>query len=619
MKRKILILFCTSAFFSSSPGFAQNTRIVVDGSRVMNKIPARMFGSCIEDVNHEIYGGLYDQLLYGESFEEPKNKNGLAVSSAWDALITTAQGSFMLDSSGAYNGKQAQIIQYNSGKGRIGVANSGLNRWGIAIKKGGTFQGRIYLRAETFSGSVTLALQSADGGKTYATHTVTNITPVWQKYPFSLTANTTDSQARFALYIENKGKLWVDQAVLMPAGDRQFKNLPIRADIAVRMQQEGINFLRYGGSMVNAAEYRWKNMIGDPDKRPPYKGWWHPYTSNGFGISEFVQFCKAAGFEPAFAINIEEQPEDVANMVDYLSGDGHPNPLNIHFIEIGNEEVIGTDDPAGYKYYTERFNLLYDAIHARDPDIQVICSAWWRPKSANMQTVFKAINGKAAYWDLHTSADAARSGETVDKTLAEMQQLFLEWDPHTKMKCTIFEENGGKHDLQRALGHATTLNAVRRHGDFLLSSCAANALQPFRQNDNGWDQGQIFFTPSRVWAMPPFYAQQMASKNYQPLRIFSSVKGDLDVTATRSESGTTLIIHVINPTASATKTSIALKHFSDLKSTIKVFSLSGDPDGENTSEHPEKIITKEKTMSFTGGQAEYVFPADSYTILRFEK
>ncbi len=28
-------------------------------------------GACIEDVNHEIYGGLYSQMLFGESFQEP--------------------------------------------------------------------------------------------------------------------------------------------------------------------------------------------------------------------------------------------------------------------------------------------------------------------------------------------------------------------------------------------------------------------------------------------------------------------------------------------------------------------------------------------------------------------
>src|SRR5262245_50740358 len=28
-------------------------------------------GACIEDVNHEIYGGLYSQMVFGESFQEP--------------------------------------------------------------------------------------------------------------------------------------------------------------------------------------------------------------------------------------------------------------------------------------------------------------------------------------------------------------------------------------------------------------------------------------------------------------------------------------------------------------------------------------------------------------------
>lgn len=66
------------------------------------------------------------------------------------------------------------------------------------------------------------------------------------------------------------------------------------------------------------------------------------------------------------------------------------------------------------------------------------------------------------------------------------------------MKCTILEENGNLHNMQRALGHATILNTTRRMGDFLLTSCAANTLQPYLQNDNGWDQGQVFFTPDRV-------------------------------------------------------------------------------------------------------------------------
>ena len=45
--------------------------IRVDASQTAGRITPWMYGSCIEDVNHEIYGGLYDQKIFGESFEEP--------------------------------------------------------------------------------------------------------------------------------------------------------------------------------------------------------------------------------------------------------------------------------------------------------------------------------------------------------------------------------------------------------------------------------------------------------------------------------------------------------------------------------------------------------------------
>ena len=46
----------------------------------------------------------------------------------------------------------------------------------------------------------------------------------------------------------------------------------MRRDVAEGLIDQGITVLRYGGSMVNNAEYRWKKMIGPRDRRPPYRG-----------------------------------------------------------------------------------------------------------------------------------------------------------------------------------------------------------------------------------------------------------------------------------------------------------------------------------------------------------
>lgn len=89
------------------------------------------------------------------------------------------------------------------------------------------------------------------------------------------------------------------------------------------------------------------------------KGIGIPYSTNGFGIEEFLKFCEAAGFEAAFAVNIEETPEDIVDMVEYLNGpvssvwgkkradNGHPKPYGVKYIEIGNEEVIHADATDG--------------------------------------------------------------------------------------------------------------------------------------------------------------------------------------------------------------------------------------------------------------------------------
>lgn len=693
-------------------------RIEIDPARVLNRVTDAMYGSCIEDVNHEIYGGLYGQLIFGESFEEPPtgavphgwkayggqwypdgtgihvrggpgpklvgpelgdgtfeaelapsndmgenagflvrvsnaaegadafdgyeislgardrrlilgkhrhdfrsiqsvpapivpgrwhrlqvqlsgpriqvfldaettpridftdpdrpfltgavalrtwhsnvsfrnlllNGNPVSVSLAspgvsrmWDAV---GKGDFAVEQ-GAYNGTYCQKVVAHTGF--AGVANRGLNRWGISTTKGRAMEGRVYLRGNV--GEATVSLQSQDGSRVYASQKLAVGDP-WGKAPFRLVPNTTDPKARFVVGSDKPGSLCIDQAVLVN-GDR-FAGLPIRGDIGRMMQAEGLKFVRYGGTMVNVPGYRWKSMIGDPDKRPPYVGHWYPSSTNGFGIFDFLRFCEAAKFGAAFAINAEETPEDAADLADYLTAptsnpwgkkraeDGHPAPYRPEYIEIGNEEAIGNQNEAAMIHYAERFQLLATAIHRRNPSLKLVCAAWWDANNPAMEKVFRAVETQAAAWDLHFWSDDPNAGTSIDRDLDLVQTKFKVWNPNTKLKAVVFEENGGLHDERRAMGHATTLNATRRHGDFVLADCAANGLQPFRQNDNGWDQGQIFFTPDKVWGTPPFEAHQQISRDHLPLRVAAKVTGPIDAIALRSEDGKKVSVTVVN-------------------------------------------------------------------------
>ena len=553
------------------------------------------------------------------------------VSGFWDPVLTgTAKAGFLTDSTQPYNTHRSQRVELTGGIGSAGVANRGLNRWGISVEKDGTYSGRVYLRGDQLKGDVTVSLQNLEGSLIYASQTLSGITASWTRFPIILTTNAGDPEARFVISIDAPGTLWIDQAVLMKPATGRFKGLPVREDIANAMLDGKLSFLRYGGTAVNVPEYRWKKMVGDPDLRPQYKGNWHPHTTNGFGIIEFVAFCERAGIEASFAINTEESPQDMADMIEYFNGDvsttwgkaraadGHPEPYRVKYIQIGNEEVIWGDIAADYDHYIERFKLLAAAMRAKDPGLQFINAAWWRGNNPNCEKVLKELEGNAAYWDFHPWADDANSGQKTDEMLTEAEQLFQKWVPGTKTKVVIFEENGNLHNQQRALGHATTLNAVRRHGDFVVIDCEANGLQPWRQNDNGWDQGHVFFTPSQVWGMPPYYAQRMASENHLPLRIDSNVAGNttLDVTATKSRDGKTVCLHVVNPDLTEITTDIKVDHFYPDTPAANVWTLSGKLNGANTPEHPTMIQPVETIITNAGGDFSHTFAASSYTIIR---
>jgi alpha-L-arabinofuranosidase len=206
----------------------------------------------------------------------------------------------------------------------------------------------------------------------------------------------------------------------------------------------------------------------------------------------------------------------------------------------------------------------------------------------------------------------------AENEMKEMQRLFKEWNPNTTMKCAVFEENGTTHNIERALAHATMLNIVRRMGDFVLTTCAANALQPYMQNDNGWDQGQVFFTPSQVWRMPPSYAQQMSSQYHKLLRLYSSVSNpSLNVTATTDEKKNEVVLHIINRSDENISTTLDLSNYANpiLK---KAITLSGSLKGANSSEEPEKYIPVDRTASIANALKPN-FPANSYTILVYQR
>ena len=89
----------------------------------------------------------------------------------------------------------------------------------------------------------------------------------------------------------------------------------MRKDLAEALLAQGIGVLRFNGGMIEVPGYRWRNLRGPRDQRPPYDGFYDRYCSSGFGPAEVVAFGQAAGLPVVPALNLDETPEDVADFV----------------------------------------------------------------------------------------------------------------------------------------------------------------------------------------------------------------------------------------------------------------------------------------------------------------
>ncbi|MEN6534112.1 MAG: alpha-L-arabinofuranosidase C-terminal domain-containing protein [Bryobacteraceae bacterium] len=638
-----------ASLFMTSMLLAQGVRIDVYADRLGPRVSRYLTGACIEDVNHEIYGGLYSQMVFGESFQEPvpqKPGDAPTISGMWrKATRGDVKGSYSIVTDRPFIGKQSQRMSFESGAGEWGVENQGLNRWGMNFVAGKPYEGYIWVRLEKTL-EVFVALENRDGTRVYAERGVAPIGLGWQRLDFALTPNASDANGRFVLKLKQSGAVVLGHAFLQPGQWGRFEDLPVRRDVAEGMIEQGITVLRYGGSMVNNAGYRWKNMIGPRDRRPPYAGTWYKYSTNGWGILDFMDFCEAAGFEYIPAFNMDETPQDMADFVEYAKGSretewgrkrmasGHRGPYELHYIQLGNEERV---DEA----YFAKFKALAEVIWAKDPNVVLVVGDFVYSKRIRDPFHFEGAASKITslaaqqkilhlakqhnrevWFDLHVNTAQPSPADGSLEGMFSFADALAKIADGARHKVAVFEFNAHNHAQKRALANALAINAIERDGRLPVVT-SANGLQPDGQNDNGWDQGLLFLNPSKVWLQAPGYVTQMLSRNYLPQLVRCEVSGGngkLDANAKRSMDGKKLTLQVVNPGEEAVAARIKLGGFTPRQPQAQVIELTGPMEALNTAQNPSVIVPKQSQWNHRVGAAgsNYTFPANSFTLIRFE-
>jgi alpha-N-arabinofuranosidase len=417
--------------------------------------------------------------------------------------------------------------------------------------------------------------------------------------------------------------VWIDNASLMPEDTVG----GWRRDVveAVRALKPGI--IRFGGSALddaNLGEFQWRDMVGDPDRRKPFRAW-GGLQPTGPGLEEIVQFCKQVGAEPLICVRVRGQsPKDAADQVQYFNGaadtplgklrkqNGHAEPYRIRYWQVGNEQ--------GGAEYEARLPEFCRAMKEADPEIKLLASY---PSAGVLKKAGELIDFVCPHhYDVEDLA-----GCVAD--LARVRKLLAEGAPDRQIKVGVTEWNttaghwGPRRaklwTLQNALDCSRYQNLMHRHADLVTIANRSNLI-------NSFCSGIIQTDRSRLYKTPTYYAQQLYAKlgGSKPLKVESAADGGAapDLSATLSADGKTLTLFAVNATLADVTRPLDLSAFGKRRQDVEVWMLAdrqkaGEPDVTNGFNDPERVAPVRSMQNMQGARFTYRFPALSLTVIRW--
>ncbi len=395
---------------------------------------------------------------------------------------------------------------------------------------------------------------------------------------------------------------------------------------AVRALKPGV--IRFGGSALddsNLGEFDWRDTIGDPDKRKPFRAW-GGLQPTGPGLEEIVQFCREVGAEPLICLRVTRKgPKDAADEVEYFNGsinspmgklrasNGHPESYRIKYWQIGNER-------AGKDYET-RLPLFCQALREVDPSITILSSY---PTVGVLEHAGKWLDLVCPH---HYSIDDL-AGEEAD--LRAVREMIRQHGRGRSIKVGITEWNTtGGHwgttrgmlwSLHNALACSRYHNLMHRYSDLVAIANRSNLI-------NSFCSGIIQTDNRRLYKTPTYYAQWLYANlaGDRALKIESSISSNTvpDMSATLSADGAVVTLFAINSGVSPVTRPIDLSAFGTGGQEFKVWTLAdsqhaGEPDVTNSFDDPQRIVATESKQKVGSSKFDYQFPPYSLTVIRWQ-
>lgn len=549
MLKQCLLLAAVTAVTFAAPA---QTVMNIDATRRGPVISPYQYGLFFEEINHAGEGGLYAELVKNRSFEQ-----GL---DAWNAVGGATMG---LRTAGLLNSMQGHALALTttgaSASDWKGVANGGY--WGMAIRTDSTYTLTLWAQgAARYADHVKAQLRSADGTTVLGEATLSGtINPtVWNKLTATIRATGSDKKGQLAIVTDQNGTLLLDMVSLFPYTWNHRTN-GLRPDLAQLLADTKPSFLRFPGGCYVEGEgsydnaFQWKKTIGPIEERPGHMNQnWHYYSTDGLGYDEYLQLCEDLGAAPLFVVNVglghgytfslaetEALVQDALDAIEYANGDastewgarrvanGHPEPYNLKFIEIGNENYQASEG-AQSQQYAERYAMFRKAIKAKYPDI--VC-----------------IGNVEAWGTDNPSWRNEHPVELVDehyyRTFDWMRANYNKYDNYPRAIGVYngeYAANGSGYgrygNMNSALGEAIYMLGMERNSDV----CRMASFAPIftHEADPTWAYDMIHFNAADHFVTPSYHVQKLLGQSLGQQNLLWTESGNaMATTATAVRVG----------------------------------------------------------------------------------
>ena len=519
--------------------------IGIDLSKKGHDVPESLYGVFFEEINHAGDGGIYAELVKNRNFEEhvlPSGmtyKDGYAVAPhslnyehggyrdwkvKWDTYSLKMDGWNVLGKATADITDENQLdpatphaLRLNIEAPGATLENSGY--WGMRIIGNDKYDLRFYVNPTDYTGKVTAKIVSSTGKVLAKQSFELKKGDNWQELTAVMTPKTTDYKATLQLEFDKAGTAYVDYVSLFPQNTFKGRKNGLRPDVAQKIADLKPGFVRWpGGCIVEGATLenraKWKETIGDPMKRHSEWILWNYHCSWGFGYHEFLQFCEDIGAAGMFVANVglscsvrngdwtedyEPYLQDIIDAIDYATAPvsnpwgakraeaGHPEPFNLKYVELGNEQVGD--------HYAQRYNYFYRILKEKYPDITFISTIQLQPS--------RDVLENPDMIDPHWYVNAGFFYEN-DRLFDNMERG--KYDVYIGEYAVISEAN-----LNAALAEAAFLTGVERNSDLVKMASYAPLFENVNRRD--WPTNLIWYDNEKTMGRASYYVQQMYAAN----------------------------------------------------------------------------------------------------------